>query len=300
MTFARVLVAAILICQPQSQAPSAVTSDLERMAATERAFAAATAHIGVRDGFLTFLTPDAIDIAPVGGRLAIVSLPERLRAQAAPALPLRRTLLWEPRWGAISAAGDLGWLTGPYRHTSIGAPDQDRHGAYFSIWRRQADGTYKVRLDIGIDAAGEVGFPAGFTRATSPVPARPGAPVAIESDIRMTEARFAEATLAGVGHAYRARLLPDARLHRNERSPFAGAAAVEKFVSATFERLAWAVLHAEVSASGDLAFTAGSYDAVAKASDGRPQTPERGFFVRVWQRAESGDWKIAFETSGIR
>lgn len=300
MTFARVLAAALLIVQPQSQTPGAVTSDLDRMAATERAFAAATAVVGVRDGFLTFLTPDAIDIAPVGGRLAIVSLPERLRAQAPPALPLARTLLWEPRWGAISAAGDLGWLTGPSRNTSIAAPDQDRHGAYFSIWRRQADGTYKVRLDIGIDTASAVGFPAGFTRATPPVRARAGTPQTTERDIRMTEARFAEAALAGIGPAYRAHLLPDARLHRNERSPFAGAAAVDAFVSATFERIAWAVLHAEVSASGDLAFTAGSYDAVAKASDGRPQTHERGFFVRVWQRVESGEWKIAFETSGIR
>ena len=303
MTFARVLVAAILLMSPQTPTPppsQPVTTALERMAATERAFAAATAEIGVRDGFLTFLTPDAIDIAPVDGALAIVSLPERLRAQAPPALPLHRMLLWEPRWGAISSAGDLGWLTGPYRNTTAGAPDQDRHGAYFSIWRRQADGTYKVRLDIGIDTATPVAFPAGFTPATPPVPARAGDSAVTEHDIRMEEARFADAAVRGLGPAYRARLLPDARLHRNERSPFAGAAAVETFVASTFERIAWAVLHAEVASSGDLAFTAGSYDAVARASEGRPQSPERGFFVRVWQRTDAGAWKIAFETSGIR
>lgn len=300
MTFARVIAAAMLLAAPQTPASTTTTTDLDRMAATERAFAAATAHVGVRDGFLTFLMPDAIDIAPVNGRLAIVNLPARLRAQAAPALPLRRTLLWEPRWGAISSAGDLGWLTGPYRNASVGGTETDRHGAYFSIWRRQADGTYKVRLDIGIDTASEVGFPAGFTRATPPVPAPGGGSAVTEGDIRAEEARFAQAALSGVGPAYRARLLPDARLHRNERSPFAGAEAVERFVASTFERIAWAVLHAEVSASGDLAFTAGSYDAVAKSADGRPQTPERGFFVRVWQRAGTGAWKIAFETSGIR
>lgn len=300
MTFARALAAAILLVVPQAVTAQTTTTALERMAATERAFAAATAQVGVRDGFLTFLTPDAIDIAPVAGRLAIVSLPERLRAQAPPELPLRRTLQWEPRWGAISAAGDLGWLTGPYRNASLDGAEPDRHGAYFSIWRRQPDGTYKVRLDIGIDTAGEVGFPQGFTRATAPVARSAAEPAANEHDIRLVEARFAEAARGGVAAAYRARLLPDARLHRNERSPFAGAAAVETFVAATFERVTWAVLHAEVSESGDLAFTAGSYDAVAKATDGRPQTPERGFFVRVWQRADDGAWKIAFETSGIR
>lgn len=163
-------------------APPAASQDLARMVAAERAFAAATKEIGVRDGFLTFLTDDAIDVAPVGGGLALIRLTDRLRAQPQPALPLTRQLLWEPRWGAIAGAGDLGWLTGPYTmHDTTGA-----------------------------------------------------------------------------------------------------------------------VLHAEVSASGDLGFTAGSYDAAAKASEGRPESSERGFFVRVWHRDDAGAWNIAFETNGIR
>ena len=242
---------------------------------------------------------DAIDIAPVGGRLALVKVTERLRAQPIASLPLSRRLLWEPRWGAVSRAGDLGWLTGPYRNVDTNGADADRHGAYFSIWRRQADGTYKVRLDIGIATARAVVFPEGFTPAPAPAAAPPGVTVT-EQDIRLVEARFAEAALKDVGAAYRAHLLPDARLHRNERSPFEGADAAAGFMAATFDRAAWAVLHAEVSASGDLAFTAGSYDAAARAFEGRPGSPERGFFVRVWHRDAAGAWKIAFETNGIR
>jgi ketosteroid isomerase-like protein len=277
--------------------------DLARLIASERAFAAATREIGVRDGFLTFFTDDAIDVAPVGGRLALINVKERLRAQPPAPAPPARQLLWEPRWGAISAAGDLGWLTGPFRMHDTKGADPDRHGAYFSIWRRQPDGTYKVRLDIGIDTARAIVFPDGFTPAPSPV--RPpsstsGTPATTPVDIRFVEARFAEAALKDVGAAYRAHLLPAARLHRNERSPFAGAEAASGFMASTFDRLAWAVLHVEVADSGDLAFTAGSYDAVARASEGRPDTPERGFFVRVWHRDATGAWKIAFETNGIR
>ena len=45
------------------QAPAPVdTQALQRMVATERAFAAATAEIGVRDGFLTFFAEDAVSI----------------------------------------------------------------------------------------------------------------------------------------------------------------------------------------------------------------------------------------------
>lgn len=301
MTFVRVVVAALLAAAPQVPAPDATGGDaLVRMAATERAFAAATGEVGIRDGFLTFLTPDAIDIAPVDGALAIVNLPERLRGQPPAPLPLTRKLLWEPRWGAVSTAGDLGWLTGPYRNASVDGAADDRHGAYFSIWRRQPDGTYKVRLDIGIATARAVVFPDGFTRATPPAAPPESVAPATAGELRAVEARFAQAVLTGVGDAYRDHLQPDARLHRNERSPFAGADAAAAFMASTFDRMTWAILHVEVAASGDLAFTAGSYDAVASASEGRPQSAERGFFVRVWQRAGTGAWKIAFETNGIR
>ena len=304
MWHAGFLFGALIVTQVQTPpvpAQVGAPAALERIVAAERAFAAATRHLGVRDGFLTFLTDDAMDIAPVRDRLAIVSLPERLRAQPAGAVPPTRLLLWEPRTGAISQAGDLGWLTGPYRNTAgeSGAAD-DQHGAYFSIWRRQADGTYKVRLDIGIATASPVSsFADGFTPAEQPAASPSGSAPVTERDIRAVEAAFAQAASADVGHAYRAHLLPGARLHRNERSPFAGAAAAAGFMSG-FERIAWAVLHAEVAESGDLGFTAGSYDGVVAATDGQPQSVERGFFVRVWQRDAAGEWKIAFETNGIR
>ena len=294
---AGVLFGALMIAQGAS--PSA-PAPLDRIVAAERAFAAATRHLGIRDGFLTFLTADAIDIAPEGDRLAIVSLTARLRAQPASAVPPPRQLLWEPRTGAVSQAGDLGWLTGPYRNTAGDGASADRHGAYFSIWRRQPDGTYKVRLDIGIATASRVSsFAEGFTAAEAPASAPPGGGATTERDIRAVEAAFAEAATAAVGDAYRARLLPGARLHRNERSPFVGATAAAAFMSG-FERIGWTVLHAEVAESGDLAFTAGSYDGVVAGTAGTPGAVERGFFVRVWHRDASGAWRIAFETNGMR
>jgi ketosteroid isomerase-like protein len=293
------LTLALLLAQasPPQPAPDA---NLARLAATERAFAAATKEIGVRDGFLTFFMHDAIDVAPVDGGLALIKVTERLRAQPAAPVPPARQLLWEPRTGAISRAGDLGWLTGPYRMHAVAGTTPDSHGAYFSIWRRQPDGTYKVRLDIGIATATAVSFPDGFTPAPAPAAPPPAAAAVSEADMRQVEARFAAAARQDVGAAYRAHLLPAARLHRNERSPFTGADAASGFMSATFARITWGILHVEVAASGDLAFIVGTYDAAAKASDGRPGSAERGFFVRVWQRDEAGAWKIAFETNGIR
>src|SRR5688500_11157988 len=128
-----VSIAAIALLYSQAGAPQA---DLARLVAAERAFAAATREIGVRDGFLTFFMDDAIDVAPAGTRLSLIKVKDRLRAQPLSPVPPSRQLLWEPRWGAISGAGDLGWLTGPYRMRDAAGVDPDRHGAYFSIWRR--------------------------------------------------------------------------------------------------------------------------------------------------------------------
>ena len=247
MRLAGFLFGALIVGQTgtPAQAPPA-PGPLDRIVAAERAFAAATRHLGIRDGFLTFLTPDAIDIAPDGDRLTVVSLTARLRAQPPGAVPPARHLLWEPRTGAISQAGDLGWLTGPYRSMSGHDASDERHGAYFSIWKRQDDGTYKVRLDIGIATASPVLVADGFSPAEQPSAPPPGDAPATAGDIRAVEAAFATAATASVGDAYRARLLPGARLHRNERSPFAGAAAAAEFMSG-FDRIVWAVLHAEVA-----------------------------------------------------
>ncbi|MDQ3068465.1 MAG: hypothetical protein M3R55_01900 [Acidobacteriota bacterium] len=106
-------------------AQAAPATHLERMIATERAFAAATREIGIRDGFLTFFTTDAVDIAPNGARLEAVNAAARLRSQPpGPVQPVTQ-LTWEPRTGAISSARDLGRLTGPYttnaRHSRVRA-----------------------------------------------------------------------------------------------------------------------------------------------------------------------------------
>jgi ketosteroid isomerase-like protein len=154
-----------------------------------------------------------------------------------------------------------------------------------------------VALDIGIATARALTFPESFPATITPAAA---ATPSAGADIRTIEAQFAAAASGDLAAAYRSSLMGDARLHRNERSPFVGRDAIVTFMSSTFERVTWAVLHAEAASSGDLAFTAGSYDAAAKSSDGRPGSHERGFFVRVWHRAADGTWKIAFETNGIR
>jgi hypothetical protein len=50
---------------------------------------------------------------------------------------------WRPIYGDVSEAGDLGYNTGPVKVTSLGRSDR----FFFSVWRRGADGRWKVVVD---------------------------------------------------------------------------------------------------------------------------------------------------------
>jgi ketosteroid isomerase-like protein len=60
-------------------------------------------------------------------------------------------LSWAPTSGEVVGAGDLGYTTGRAT-TRLKGPDGapiERHSEYLTVWRRQADGTWKVIFDTG-------------------------------------------------------------------------------------------------------------------------------------------------------
>jgi len=112
----------------------------------DRAFARASAEQGAAAAFAQFLAEDALSLpnggAPQRGRESIV---EEMRA--GPAI----TLEWTPREAEVAGSGELGWTWGVY---TVSVPQQEggvrtRSGKYLNVWRRQADGEWKVIVDMG-------------------------------------------------------------------------------------------------------------------------------------------------------
>jgi ketosteroid isomerase-like protein len=113
----------------------------------DRDFAVATAERGV-DGWLSYFAPNgAMIVAGMGeveGHDAIRELMGSFLSDSGP------RLLWEPIHAQVGVGSDLGYTVGSSRreardsaNTLLGT------GTYLSIWRRQADGTWKVERDIG-------------------------------------------------------------------------------------------------------------------------------------------------------
>ena len=115
---------------------------------TERAFVRAAAAKGFRDSFYEYFADDGIAFNPHPFRV-------RVSLAGQPSTPPPMGADWAPVWGDVAAAGDLGWNTGPLVYAGRdGKPE--RHGLFFSVWKRQADGSYKVVLDIGSDTPAAV------------------------------------------------------------------------------------------------------------------------------------------------
>lgn len=114
----------------------------------DRAFNHATAERRT-DGWMEFIAEDGEMIRSPGtvtGRAAIRD--EMAKAFADTAFSLR----WEPLQSDVGAAGDLGYTNGQYKVQFRDAKGNPivRTGRYLTVWKKQADGSWKVVRDIGV------------------------------------------------------------------------------------------------------------------------------------------------------
>lgn len=116
--------------------------------AADRAFAEATARHGI-EGWVGAFASTGIQMEsdqPLTPGIAAV------RAQMAPAFAdTTWHLTWEPTMAFASAAGDLGYTLGTWRSSRAaqGGGTSVQTGKYVTIWRKQADGSWKVVFDGG-------------------------------------------------------------------------------------------------------------------------------------------------------
>lgn len=78
-----------------------------------------------------------------------------------------------------------------------------------------------------------------------------------------------------------------------------GRAAAKKVWAAYFAdktfTISWKTVHAEVAKSGDLGYTAGTYEDSFKGPDGK-QVSEKGKYVCTWRKQKDGTWKAIHDT----
>ncbi len=118
----------------------------EVLLAADRAFAQETAQRRL-EGWMAYMAADAVlfSAKPVVGAEAI-----RAFYQPAFANP-DFSLSWQPTRAEMFPSGDTGYTTGRYElHTKDKQGNKIvRRGSYLTVWRKQADGSWKVIADGG-------------------------------------------------------------------------------------------------------------------------------------------------------
>ncbi|MEZ5957874.1 MAG: hypothetical protein R3C27_11765 [Hyphomonadaceae bacterium] len=245
--------------------------------AVERAFAARGAEIGWVPAFREFTAPD--------GQLSqaeIVSAPETLAATPDDG---SRALFWWPAYAGIARSGDLGFTTGPFSVDEARTP----RGQYFTVWRRQADGSWKWIWDGG---PGRVSDPLNVGIDAPTVPSMPVADLGVgsaEEAARQVRALESGHATAGSLVSY---LAADAMSFRPGRPRGEGPAAEGNLVFPNAE-IAYRLARVEASSAGDLVFTLGQ---ASWETDGQAR---EGFFARIWQFRADG-WRIVYDQLTIR
>jgi ketosteroid isomerase-like protein len=265
---------------------------LDSMVAAEKAFAQMAAEKGTREAFLAYLAEDSVLFAPdpKPGREVWTRRP------VTPAL-----LSWYPTFAEVSLAGDLGYDTGPWERRAKGKDDPEvAYGDFVTVWRKEADGTWKVAFDQGIGHP-KPAAPAAVAIAPAK-PAKIDASAVPSVDFAAAQAAlfaadrsFAKAAEEkGEAGAYPAFLAEGARLYREGSQPTVDRAALSGNTAA----LTWEPAGGGLAHSGDLGYTYGIAQRREGGKDG-PWVPSENYF-RVWKKQPTGDWKVVLDVLNPR
>ena len=263
-----------------------IPTSLAEIANAERAFAKMASDQSIRDAFIEFFADEAVNFNPVPG-------PARQRLKDnADAFPPGMKLLWEPRLGDIAASGDIGYLTGP---TEIGLAGQPtRYGNYFSVWKKQANGKYRVILDIGAAQPEKLAFANGFVRSKAVATYKgKDSKASAEASLLAADKAFGAAIASrGAPAAYLQTMHEAGRLHRSGYLSMSSAKAASEWMTAHVKAMTSEPGKSETATAGDLGYTWGSFT-MTSATD----QAYKGYYIRVWTRQADGQWKVVADIS---
>ena len=263
---------------------------LDGLVAAEKAFSKKAGETTIHDAFVAFMAADGVLFRPEP-----TDAQTFLRGQ--PARP--GLLTWFPAFAEVSLAGDLGYDTGPaeYRDKAGDKPDQSQ---FASIWKKQADGSWKVMVDLGVPAVPPMPVAISLQGpAKIETSALPKADARAKDDLILADREFSKAEgLFNAAAAYRAHLADDGRLLRAGRGLVVGKEAAVALVSGEDGNLRWNPAGSGISRSGDLGYT---YGVVERNEKGSAEWVKTANYMRVWRRAAAGGpWKIAFDVLSPR
>src|SRR5947209_6191199 len=264
-------------------------SDLQSLVEAERAFARTALDKGIREAFIANLADDSVLFRPrpVAGKKWM----EEHTSQPG-------VLTWQPIFAFASRSGDMGYTTGPWEYREKSIDDKPvAFGNFVTIWKKQAEGAWKVILDLGTrnpqpqTPAPQLTFPRDYPTNKSSklnINAEAERAALLKTEDDFSKLLTAKSTL----DSYLSYMADDVRLYRMNAFPVVGKESTRAALEGKIGMLTWQTTKADVSSSGDLGYTYGTYDLKAGAD---AKQMESGNYMRIWRKQKDGKWRVVLD-----
>jgi ketosteroid isomerase-like protein len=146
---------------------------------------------------------------------------------------------------------------------------------------------------MGVGAAVILAAMFGSKANSSPADAKP----ATADTLRKLEAEFMKEALVRGSQGYMSYYADDAVELPNGADAIEGKVNIAKtmdFLDNKENQLTWTPVYADISASGDLGYTYGTFEFRSKAKDGKP-TVSHGKYTSIWKKQKDGSWKVVLD-----
>jgi len=239
----------------------------------ERDFDAYTHDHGYNKGFYAYSAPGALEFdsgpTPIHEQLQAKLLKDSSEKDA----PSK--LRWQPFDVDVAGSKTMAWDLGTWQ-----VEGTKQAGWFFTIWQKQANGHWLWVLDTGAGPAGAAPLQA---RLYTIAKTWPHAELKAVGGVRGLDERLNAALAKGAASDVYAPRLVDLRMVGGDTaSPAYGKSDMPALLASRPQGLSWTFDGQGASSMGDMVYTYG-----------HAGSPQRGYYVRVWQReTPTGAWKL--------
>ena len=257
---------------------------LQELIDAERAFARTSRDHGTRVAFLANLAPSA-RLYTSGEIVNGIEKWNQITADSS-------LLNWWPIYADVSIAGDLGYTTGPYQYFK---DRKDRtplgNGFYSTVWKREANGEWKVATDLGI----QIGEPQTVSEKVDS-PKVSGDKTTIENakkELHAIESKYVKVLNDKSVSFHQGYFADEFSVHRSGNKPATTIHELEQLVE--HGKFMFENAGVDIARSGDMAYTFGKVKIEINDNNGHRLVASN--YIRIWKRFSSG-WKIVLDVIG--
>lgn len=255
----------LLACSPFRMQAQTTVSD------AENAFAAHALRHTIRAAFLEYLDSGAVVFDQgqiLNGRQRMLNSKEN-----------NIRLYWKPVFSGTDNSGSFGFTTGPFELKKTPEDTVFSAGQFSSVWKKQADGQWKVILDIGIHY-----HPSLFNMEGIGTFRQVLVPDHQLQDWQTPEIQFLDAYKTQGSKAFQPCLANESWFNIDGHQPYHGREAIEKALPLIPADGAFTLVSGGISPQKDIIYVYGYTKTNAKTSN----------YLRVWVHTAEG-WKIALQ-----